>query len=326
MNRRDLTAGIASLPAHHRVRDALRMVFRVQPSAGVVDAAMLTARIVLAWIFVYYGAGKLFGAFNGPGIHSTAAYFSNTAHLHPGTFFAVLGGVIELGGGIAMAVGLCARLAGLALVGDMVMAMITVTWSTGIASTTSPPGYQVNLALAALALAVALIGAGRFSLDSAVEQRLLRLETGPAAKRPEPADARYLEPGRRHHLALLVDDPDRLDRRGRHREVHHPGAVPVTQREPPDLTARAVGEKDPAGHRPAGPCVVERHDQPIAVSRDERHLSLGARRRCEGGRSQRAVVRLVVVDGGGRQSADQGHETRSPDHQRHPHPTGHAPP
>ena len=36
-------------------------------------------------------------AFNGPGIHRTALYFSNTAHLHPGGFFAVLGGLIEFG-------------------------------------------------------------------------------------------------------------------------------------------------------------------------------------------------------------------------------------
>jgi putative oxidoreductase len=134
---------------------------------------MLAARIALAWIFIYYGAGKLFGSFNGPGIHGTALYFSQTAHLHPGGFFAVLGGVVEFGGGISMAIGLCSRLAGLALFGDMVMAMITVTWATGINSSSNPPGYQLNLALAVLALVVALLGSGRFSLDALVERRLV---------------------------------------------------------------------------------------------------------------------------------------------------------
>jgi len=113
--------------------------------------ALVAVRTALAWIFIYYGGGKLFGWFDGPGIHRTALYFSETAHLHPGGFFAVLGGVIELGGGIALALGLAARLAGLALFGDMVMAMITVTWATGINSASSPPGYQLNLALAVLA-------------------------------------------------------------------------------------------------------------------------------------------------------------------------------
>jgi putative oxidoreductase len=145
-------------------------------SAGVVvDAALLVVRIALAWVFIYYGAAKLFGSFGeaGPhGIHQTSLYMSNTAHLHPGGFFAVLAGVIEFGGGVAMAVGLCTRLAGLALFGDMVMAMITVTWATGINSATSPPGYQLNIALAVLALAVAVIGAGRFSIDAVIARHL----------------------------------------------------------------------------------------------------------------------------------------------------------
>ena len=162
----------STAPRMDRPRQLLTLLFGVRPSSLSADLALLTARIALAWIFVYYGAGKLFGAFNGPGIHRTALYFSNTAHLHPGGFFAVLGGLIEFGSAIAMALGLATRLAGLALFGDMVMAMITVTWATGINSANPPPGYQLNMALAVLALVVALLGAGRFSLDAVVEQRL----------------------------------------------------------------------------------------------------------------------------------------------------------
>jgi putative oxidoreductase len=164
----------ATIPAHRtRAYDVLEWVFSVRPSALPADLALLAARIALAWIFIYYGAGKLFGAFNGPGLHRTSIYFANVAHLHPGGFFAVLGGLIEFGSGIAMALGLCARLAGLALFGDMVMAMITVTWAAGINNSTNPPGYQLNLALAVLALVVALLGAGRFSVDTVIGQRLV---------------------------------------------------------------------------------------------------------------------------------------------------------
>ncbi len=84
---------------------------------------------MLAWVFIYYGAGTLSGSFNGPGIHRTALYFSNTAHLHRGGLFAILGGVIEFGRAIAIGLGLGTRLAGLTLFGNMVMAMITVTWA-----------------------------------------------------------------------------------------------------------------------------------------------------------------------------------------------------
>jgi putative oxidoreductase len=152
----------------------LGVLFGTTSAGPAADIALLAVRIVLAWVFIYYGAAKLFGSFGGAGphgIHQTSLYMSHTAHLRPGGFFAVLAGLIEFGGGVAMALGLFTRLAGLALFGDMVMAMVTVTWATGINSATSPPGYQLNIALAVLALAVTLTGAGRFSVDAVIVRR-----------------------------------------------------------------------------------------------------------------------------------------------------------
>ena len=77
---------------------------------------------------------------------------------------------------------------GIALFGDMVMAMITVTWATGINSHTAPPGYQLNLALAGLALVVAFLGSGRFSLDAEVERRFLKLNGGTVRAREASTD------------------------------------------------------------------------------------------------------------------------------------------
>ncbi len=150
----------------------LAMVVRTRSPQFAADGALVVVRIILAWIFIYYGGGKLFGWFNGLGIHGTSIYFSQSAHLHPGGLFAVLGGSIEFFGAIAVALGLFSRLAGLALFGDMVMAMITITWATGINSQTAPPGYQLNLAVAGLALVVAFLGSGRFSLDAMIERYL----------------------------------------------------------------------------------------------------------------------------------------------------------
>ena len=64
----------------------------------------------------------------------------------------MLGGLIEFGGGIALALGLFSRLAGLAIFGDMMMAIITVTWANGINATGGNAGYELNLALGVLAL------------------------------------------------------------------------------------------------------------------------------------------------------------------------------
>ena len=141
-----------------------------------VDLSLVAVRTALAWIFIYYGAGKLFGSFDGPGLHRWSIYMSQTAHLHPGGFFAVLGALIEFGGGIAMALGIASRLAALALFGDMVMAMITVSWAYGFNSEKVPAGYEFNVALAAMALVIVLLGAGRFSLDALAERQVSGLE------------------------------------------------------------------------------------------------------------------------------------------------------
>jgi putative oxidoreductase len=137
------------------------------------DLALLGARVGLAWIFVYHGARTLFGAFGGSGIHPQAVYFAHVAHLQPGTFFAVLGGIIECFGGAAVGLGILGRLAALGLVGDMVMAMITVTFSHGVIGTAGS-GYELNIALAALALVIAILGTGRLSLDVVLRNLLRR--------------------------------------------------------------------------------------------------------------------------------------------------------
>ena len=158
-----------------RARTLLAALVKTRKADLEVDLALVAVRTALAWIFIWYGAGKLFGSFNGPGIHVTSLFMENTAHLRPGGFFAVLGGVIEFGGAISIALGLGARLAGVALFGDMMMAMITTTWTNGINAEKIPPGYDFNVALAALALVVALVGAGRFSVDALAERRVLAM-------------------------------------------------------------------------------------------------------------------------------------------------------
>ena len=155
-----------------RQNSAWPALFRTDTGYPPRDVALIVVRIVLAWVFIYYGAQKLFGSFHGLGLHGTSLYFAHTAHLRPGGLFAVLGGVTEFGGGIALAVGFCSRLAALALLGDQIMAMITVTWATGFGSLNRGAGYQFNLALVALTVVVVALGAGRPSVDSLIASRL----------------------------------------------------------------------------------------------------------------------------------------------------------
>ncbi len=149
-------------------------MFSTEPSTLGTDIAVVPVRIVLVWIFIYYGAGKLFGAFNGPGIHETSLFMASTAHLHPGGLFAVVAGVIEFGGGLALALGLASRLAALALLADQVIAMVTVTWAQGLSSSglSTSAGYELNLALVAMTLVIVGLGAGRPSLDAVIGRRI----------------------------------------------------------------------------------------------------------------------------------------------------------
>ena len=78
------------------------------------------------------GAGGSSGGSAAPASTASAQYFANQAHLHPGKFFTLVGGLIEFGGGIAIAFGFLARLAGAAIFVNMMMAIITVTWDNGL--------------------------------------------------------------------------------------------------------------------------------------------------------------------------------------------------
>jgi putative oxidoreductase len=170
------TTTTATVPARgSRVRWLLAAVLSTRTAPRVADVGLLIVRLTLAFIFIYHGSRRLFGWFDGPGLDSSADYFANTAHLHPGMFFAVLGGTIEFAGGIALALGFFSRLAGLAIFGDMMMAIITVTHADGFNSTAGA-GWELNLALGVLALVPAFFGSGRFSIDAALERRLLRAD------------------------------------------------------------------------------------------------------------------------------------------------------
>jgi putative oxidoreductase len=136
------------------------------------DVALLLVRAGLAWIFIYHGAGTLFGAFHQAGIHGETVYFQNN-HLEPATFFTYVDGLTQFVGGILIAVGIFGRLAGFALAGDMIGAMVTITFAQGLAGPNGL-GYQLNLALIIPSLVLGFLGTGRFSLDELARHLLTR--------------------------------------------------------------------------------------------------------------------------------------------------------
>jgi putative oxidoreductase len=122
-------------------------------------------RWVLGGLFVGHGTQKLFGWFGGHGLEATGNFFESIG-LRPGRRHATAAGVAEAGGGALLALGLFTPAAAATLIGVMSTAVRKVHLKNGI--WTSDGGYEYNLVLAAVVLALADVGPGDFSLDHAL--------------------------------------------------------------------------------------------------------------------------------------------------------------
>lgn len=127
---------------------------------------ILFLRVVVGLLLFGHGAQKLFGWFGGHGPRATAGFFGSLGfrrqHALP---MALLAGLSEAAG-LLFALGFVTPLAALALATVMVVAVGTVHWKNGLWVTNS--GYEFNLVLWTVAIAVAASGPGRFSIDGAL--------------------------------------------------------------------------------------------------------------------------------------------------------------
>ncbi|MEU3571052.1 DoxX family protein [Kitasatospora sp. NPDC036755] len=146
-------------------------------SPHAYDVGLLLLRLALGLTMAAHGSQKLFGWFGGGGIDGTGQFFTMSGY-PAGTAMAVVAGLTETLGGLALAVGLLTPLAGAAIVGTMVNAL-AVTWGGGFFA---PKGSEYELLLTAAAAALALTGPGRYAVDRFLPVlRAHRLAYGAAA-------------------------------------------------------------------------------------------------------------------------------------------------
>lgn len=126
------------------------------------DLALLIIRVVLGVTFIIHGGQKLFGWFEGPGVKGMAYWLGSFGVAHPG-LLAWTATLSEFVGGLLVLVGLLTPLATALIASTMVVAMALVHWKNGFLA--SNQGYEFNLSLLAMALALMLTGAGTFSVD-----------------------------------------------------------------------------------------------------------------------------------------------------------------
>jgi putative oxidoreductase len=110
-----------------------------------------------------HGAQKLFGWFGGYGLDGTSGFFASLG-FRPAKMFAAAAGAGEIAGGLLLALGLFGPVGGAIVLSIMIVAAVTVHWNHGVFAATN--GIELPLLYAAGAVALALTGPGRFSLDS----------------------------------------------------------------------------------------------------------------------------------------------------------------
>ena len=126
----------------------------------------LVVRLALGIVMFAHGAQKVFGWFGGHGLKATIQAFQQHLKIPPAA--TVLAAFVECFGGLVLIVGFLARPAALGIIGIMVVAVATVHWKNGFFLATQPGqsnGWEYNFALAAMALAVLIGGAGALSID-----------------------------------------------------------------------------------------------------------------------------------------------------------------
>jgi putative oxidoreductase len=117
-------------------------------------------------LLIGHGAQKLFGAFGGSGIAGTAKFFEGNLGLRPGRLHALAGGGAEFFGGALIALGLFTPVGAALVIAVMTTAALTAHRGKGPFAQNG--GWELPLLNAAIAFALAGVGVGAASLDSAL--------------------------------------------------------------------------------------------------------------------------------------------------------------
>ncbi len=124
---------------------------------------LLVARVVIGLVMAAHGAQKLFGWFGGYGLNKTGEFFVHLG-FRPGRAFAAAASVTEITSGLLVALGFLGPIGPALMISVMIVAAITVHWEHGLFATNN--GVEVPLLYATAALAFAVTGYGRYSLDA----------------------------------------------------------------------------------------------------------------------------------------------------------------
>jgi putative oxidoreductase len=123
-------------------------------------------RAVIGALLFAHGTQKLFGWYGGYGLDGTGGFFESVGH-RPGRQMAMVAGLSEAGGGLLLMMGLFTPLGSAMIIGTMIVASVSVHKDNGVWATNG--GYELPMINAVVAAGLAFTGAGKWSLDSALD-------------------------------------------------------------------------------------------------------------------------------------------------------------
>ena len=129
------------------------------------DLALLMLCAAAGLTMAYHGLNKT------RGLAGTAKWFESMG-MRPGAVHARLAAFTEIGAGLALAAGLLTPFAGAAFVGLMLVAGIVSHRKNGFFIFNKGEGWEYVMMLAVIGLFLAMTGAGRYSLDNALDLSL----------------------------------------------------------------------------------------------------------------------------------------------------------
>lgn len=133
------------------------------PAFATISAGLLVVRIVAGLLIAAHGSQKLLGWFGGPGI-AGAGMFLESLGFRPGRLFALVASTTEIVSGILIALGLLGPVGPALMLSVMIVAAVSVHWKNGLFAQAG--GIELSLFYGTVAVALALIGFGSYSLDA----------------------------------------------------------------------------------------------------------------------------------------------------------------